>query len=68
MATVSSDATVRLWDLSNGSELFTLHLPTQVGSSSPLYDFDFRCIPNKHCWIAVPLARGKLVLYDLGEY
>jgi WD40 repeat protein len=68
VATVSSDATVRLWDLSNGSELFSLRLPTNSGYPVPLYDFDFRCLPNKHCWIAVPLRRGKLVLYDLGEY
>jgi WD40 repeat protein len=68
VATVSSDATVRLWDLSNGSELFSLRLPTNQGSPTPLWDFDFRCLPNKHCWIAVPLRRGKLVLYDLGEY
>jgi WD40 repeat protein len=66
VATVSSDATVRLWDLSNGSELFSLRLPAY--GSKTLYDFDFRCLPNKHCWIAVPLTRGKLVLYDLGEY
>ncbi|MDM8558849.1 AAA-like domain-containing protein [Candidatus Parabeggiatoa sp. HSG14] len=68
VATVSADATVRLWDLSNGSELFSLRLPTNQGHPTPLWDFDFRCLPNKHCWIAVPLTRGKLVLYDLGEY
>jgi WD40 repeat protein len=67
VATVSSDATVRLWDLSNGSELFSLRLPGSQADAGP-WDFDFRCIPNGHCWIAVPLTRGKLVLYDLGEY
>jgi len=68
VATVSTDATVRLWDLSNGSELFTLRLPTNSSPPVPLWDFDFRCLPDGHCWIAVPLTRGKLVLYDLGRY
>jgi len=67
VATVGGDATVRLWDLSNGSELFSLRLPMSRGENGP-WDFDFRCLPNKHCWIAVPLTQGKLVLYDLGEY
>lgn len=68
LATVSGDATVRFWDLSNGNELFSLHLPTQayVKSNSPLWDFDFRCT-SQDCWIAVPLTRGKLVLYELGN-
>jgi len=71
VATVSGDATVRLWDLSNGSELFSLRLPTNRGGGPKdfiLRDFDFRCLPNQHCWIAVPLMQGKLLLYDLGEY
>jgi WD40 repeat protein len=69
LATVSIDATVKMWDLTNGSELFSLRLPTNSGNNPvPLWDFDFRCIPNQNCWIAVPLTRGKLVLYDLGPY
>jgi len=68
VATVSADATVRLWDLSNGSELFTLRLPTNSYPPVSLWDFDFRCLPDGYCWIAVPLTRGKLVLYDLGRY
>ncbi len=64
-ATVSSDATVRLWDLSEGRELFSLRLPTNSGWPVPLWDFDFRCTPEGTCWIAVPLTRGKLVLYEL---
>jgi WD40 repeat protein len=66
VATVSGDATVRFWDLINGSELFTLRLPTQSNPPAPLWDFDFRCTPTG-CWIAVPLTRGQLMLYELGQ-
>lgn len=67
LASVSIDATVRLWDLETSSELFTLRLPTNVHPPSPLWDFDFRCTPTG-CWIAVPLTRGKLALHNLGMY
>ncbi len=66
LATVSGDATVRFWDLNNGTELFALRLPALPNPPAPLWDFDFRCTPTG-CWIAVPLTRGKLVLYDLGR-
>ena len=65
LATVSSDATVRLWDLDTGTQLFALRLPADQAPSVPAWDFDFRCTPTG-CWIAVPLTRGKLALYDLG--
>lgn len=64
LATASGDATIRFWDLSNGSELFTLRLPTQAETDSPVWDFDFRCT-LQNCWIAVPLTHGKLVLYEM---
>ena len=64
VATVSADATVSLWDLTTGTALFTLRLPTNSGYPEPLWDFDFRCT-GPDCWIAVPLTRGKLVLYHL---
>jgi WD40 repeat protein len=67
LATVSSDATVRLWDMDTGAELFVLRLPADRAPSVPAWDFDFRCTP-KGCWLAVPLTRGKLALYDLGPY
>jgi WD40 repeat protein len=66
LATVSADATLRLWDLDTGGELFSLRLPTHMGSPAPLWDFDFRCTPTG-CWIAVPLTRGKLALYEFGK-
>ena len=66
LATVSSDATVRLWDLDTQSELFRLRLPAEFNGSAPLWDFDFRCTPTG-CWIAVPLTAGKLALYNLGK-
>jgi len=70
IATVSSDTTVRLWDLNNGNTLFTLQLPEKKDKDtsriSILYDFDFRCTPQG-CFIAVPLYRGKLLLYELGQ-
>ncbi|MCK5521577.1 MAG: WD40 repeat domain-containing protein [Thiomargarita sp.] len=65
VAAVSGDATVRLWDLDKGNELFVLHLPANTGKPYQIWDFDFRCNP-KNCWIAVPLTRGKLVLYEFG--
>jgi len=74
IATVSSDATVKVWDLEKeGNLLFTLQLPTNSFEEGdelpPVYDFDFRCSEQKPktCWIAVPLTRGKLVLYNFGE-
>ena len=62
LATVSSDITVRPWDLATGNELFALRLPTEFRQPSPLWDFDFRCTPAGDCWIAVPLTRGRLAL------
>jgi WD40 repeat protein len=64
-ATVSTDATLRLWDLvpKGGRELFALRLPTKISDDS-LWDFDFSCTETKDCWIAVPLTMGKLMLYD----
>ncbi len=65
VATISADASLRLWDLHNkGSELFTLRLPTKEGGTQ--WDFDFRCILTD-CWIAVPLIPNKLMLYRLGN-
>ncbi|MCP4700909.1 MAG: hypothetical protein GY862_29250 [Gammaproteobacteria bacterium] len=55
---------MRFWDLSNGVELFALRLPALPNPPAPLWDF--RCTPTG-CWIAVPLTRGKLVLYELGR-
>ena len=70
LASVSTDATVRLWDLDTGGELFTLRLPTNRYPPVPMWDFDFRCTTKQaggDCWIAVPLTRGKLVIYYLGQ-
>ena len=53
--------------IGTGSELFALRLPAERAPPNPLSDFDFRCTPNG-CWLAVPLTRGKLALYDLGPY
>lgn len=69
LVTVSGDATVRFWDLEGNKELFTLNLPTNSGKPEPLWDFDFRCVDEGHgdCWVAVPLTKGKLALYNLGK-
>ena len=69
---VSSDATIRIWDLENGSEICTLQLPAIGGTPTPLWDFDFEYRRSKNgsigpCTIAIPLTRGKLVIYDLGS-
>ncbi len=66
LATVGVDATVRLWDLATETELFALRLPTNQGQPTPLWDFDLRCTPA-NCWLAVPLTRGKLAVYDFGK-
>ncbi|MDM8566550.1 ABC transporter substrate-binding protein [Candidatus Halobeggiatoa sp. HSG11] len=66
VATISADATLRLWDLyGKGNELFTLRLPTKSGNQNPVKDFDFRRT-SKGWWISVPLI-GKLMLYNLGD-
>lgn len=65
IATVSSDRTVKLWSLEPGKALFSLALPTEDISPSPVWDFDFRCVTDQ-CLIAVPLVRGTLQLYRLG--
>ncbi len=65
LATVSVDATVRFWDLSEGDELLSLRLPTVQGPPVPLWDFDLQCGPDG-CWLAVPLVRGEIAVYDLG--
>jgi WD40 repeat protein/Tfp pilus assembly protein PilF len=61
LATVSVDATVKLWNVSQGTELLSLRLPTHSFPPTPLWDFDFRCL--KTCRLAVPLTEGKLLLY-----
>jgi WD40 repeat protein len=68
VATISLDTTIRLWDLKSRRELFILYLPMTPADTGP-WDFDFLCLSNKHCWIAVPLTTKKsLKLYDLGKY
>jgi WD40 repeat protein len=68
LATVCADATVRFWDLNSGDILFSLRLPTSIndnnGYPTPLWDFDFHCTTDV-CRIAVPLTRGKLLLYEM---
>lgn len=66
LATVSSDTSIRLWDVHTGQPLFRLQLPTMHRKPSPLWDFDFRCTADeRNCWIAVPLTTGRLALYRL---
>jgi WD40 repeat protein/ABC-type dipeptide/oligopeptide/nickel transport system ATPase component len=66
VATVSADAFVRIWDIATGNALFALRLPTHSGHPSPLWDFSFQGTPEGRQWLAVPLTRGKVVIYDLG--
>lgn len=66
LATASADMTVRLWDWDTGRQLSVLYLPTEKrNNNSPLWDFDFRCIPGGDCWIAVPLTIGRVAVYRL---
>ncbi len=67
LATVSSDTTVKFWQLETAKELFSLALPTNREQGIPVWDFDFRCLKNQsRCLVAVPLVRGVLQLYRLG--
>ncbi len=66
LATVSMDMTLRLWDVPRRRLLFTQKLPAMwpEGQQSPLWDFDFRCIPETgECWALVPLTMGRVVVY-----
>jgi WD40 repeat protein len=65
LATVSSDMTLRLWDLSSRRLLFTQRLPAvRPGNKVPLWDFDFRCVAETgECWAMVPLTMGRVVVY-----
>ncbi len=65
VATVGADGTVRFWDIETKSELFTINLPSHKAPPVPAWDFTFRCTKSGDCWIAVPLTRGKLVLYRM---
>ncbi|EDN67826.1 peptidase C14, caspase catalytic subunit p20 [Beggiatoa sp. PS] len=66
IVTTGADATLRFWDLENHHELFTLRLPTKNLRPVPLWDFDFQSTPTG-CWIAIPLTRSQLILYELGN-
>ncbi|ALG68218.1 AAA family ATPase [Beggiatoa leptomitoformis] len=65
LITLSSDATVRFWDIPHNSELFSLRLPTNSSYPIPVWDMDFQC-STRNCWLAVPLTRGELLLYGMG--
>jgi len=69
-ATISGrDATIRLWELTFGTELFTLPLLCKTNWPFSVTDFDFHWPSKKQdCWIAVPLTESrKLVLYHIGH-
>ena len=64
--TMGGDGTVRVWDLDSKEMLFTIQLP-EPGSNPGPWDFSFRCTPTG-CWIAVPLTRGKVVVYRMENF
>jgi hypothetical protein len=60
------DDVAKCWDLGSQRLLFTQRLPAvkNEGQGSPLWDFDFRCIPETgDCWAVVPLTMGRVVAY-----
>jgi WD40 repeat protein len=63
VVSVSTDATIRVWDIETRSALFTLRLPSHSGYPTPLWDFAFNCTQAGDCTMAVPLTRGRLVIY-----
>ena len=70
LATIGSDARLRLIDSTNGRELFSLELPSveRPGIPSAL-DLDLRC-NSDYCDLLIPLTSGRVVLYriDYGHY
>ena len=70
LATLGGDGTIRFWDLASGDEIFVIRLPQRFfgnyEKSRPTRDFDFQFTPNG-CWVAVPLAHGELLLYEMGD-
>lgn len=63
VVSVGGDATIRVWDIETRSVLFTLRLPSHSGYPTPLWDFAFNCTQAGDCTMAVPLTRGRLVVY-----
>lgn len=63
LATISNDRTLKVWELGQGKELFSVHFPTEFMLPSAVWDFDFRCQAT-NCVMAVPLVRGLLQLYQ----
>jgi WD40 repeat protein/energy-coupling factor transporter ATP-binding protein EcfA2 len=63
VVSVSADATIRVWDIETRSALFTLRLPSHAVNPVPLWDFAFNCTQAGDCTMAVPLTRGRLVVY-----
>jgi WD40 repeat protein/energy-coupling factor transporter ATP-binding protein EcfA2 len=62
VVSVGGDATIRVWDIETRSALFTLRLPMDAADSGP-WDFAFNCTQAGDCTMAVPLTRGRLVVY-----
>gem|GEM_PF-7119161 len=61
LATVSVDTTTKFWELEQGKQLFSLHLPMTINDD--IWDFDFRYQADR-CLMAEPLVRGVLQLYQ----
>jgi len=70
--TLGGEGQLKMWDLETKSLLFTIDLPVKGKTTvpndklSPVYDFDFRCLPEG-CWIAIPLTQGRIAVYPLGK-
>jgi WD40 repeat protein len=67
--TVSTDETLRAWDLHSQRQLFELRLPAAEEERTPLWDFAFlgKDTSAGEAWFAVPLTHGELVIYPLGK-
>jgi len=66
LASVAGDNTLKVWDLIQETELFSLTLPSQSqGTENSIYDFDFRCWEKEKepfCWIAIPLPEEQQII------
>ena len=64
---VSTDGTLRFWDLHVNRQFFSIRLPVSHEEKAPLWDFHYNYHPEDGGYIAVPLTNGRVMLYHFGR-
>ena len=66
LISISSDSTIRFWDIKTEKEIFVLSLPIRNDPETlPFEDFDFKCFANnEYCLLTVPSTDGKIFVYQ----